>query len=202
MDLPRLISLSGKKNCGKSFLSNICVKLGYTKLSFATNLKLLICDLLGISLVYLNNNKDIPFNYKLKINKDKFCIIYNKTNIPLHIIENSLLNKTFTTYREILQFIGTDLIRNHNSNWHIDNIKDIIYKNPDVKFCLDDTRFLNELNLIKELNGLTFYIKTYKNINDLHISENEMSPENCNYILINKFNNDIVTDFLKIIYTQ
>ena len=62
----------------------------------------------------------------------------------------------FKTVRQLLQFIGTDLIRKYNTNWHVNRIRKMIDKNKNYVF--DDVRFKNELNLVKELGGECWFI--------------------------------------------
>lgn len=201
MTLPRLISFSGKKGCGKSLLASICKEqFGYTRISFANNLKLLTCQCLDITLNELNRHKDDVIK-PIKINN--YNIIYKQTGIHLDVIKEKLSDKYFNSYREILQFIGTDLIRDYNKNWHIDKIKQLIENKPDTKFVLDDSRFINEIELVKHFKGVTFYIINNKDNNiDSHISENEITKSICDFTLINDFNDEFTKNFITLMSNE
>ena len=69
---------------------------------------------------------------------------------------NPLKNVKLNTVRQLLQFIGTDIIRKYNPNWHVNKIKTMIDK--DKNYVFDDVRFPNELKLIKELGGDCWFI--------------------------------------------
>lgn len=200
MTLPILISFSGKKGCGKSLLASICKEqFGYKRISFANNLKLLTCKCLNITLDELNIHKDDVIK-PIKINN--YNVIYQQTGIHLDIIKEKLSNKYFNSYREILQFIGTDLIRDYNKYWHIDKIKQLIENNHDTKFVIDDSRFINEIDLIKHFKGVTFYIINKDNNIDPHISENEITKNMCDFTLTNNFNDEFTKNFITLMTNE
>lgn len=194
----KLISFSGKQGCGKSFLANYCkIKAGYEIISLSDSLKRMICESININLTELNNNKNIVRDIPYKLDYD---IVYKHTNIPKNILHDTLNNKKFYTIREILQYVGTDVIRKYQSDWHINKTIKKIYKiqlkNPNkiTKICIDDVRFKNEMEFIKNLGGECYYIINRNNNNDNileslkeHISENELNENmfHDNKILIN-----------------
>lgn len=171
MKLPKLLSFSGRKQSGKTLLAKICTKYDYKLINFADSLKNVVCNSLEISRDFLEENKDKQNIYNLT-NKIKY--ISNEIDINEQIV-SKILSKPFYSIREILQIIGTDLIRHHNKFWHINKIKEQILNNPKQRYCISDTRFLNEKNTIEELGGECWFIirPVFSNISN-HNSETEL----------------------------
>ncbi len=109
------------------------------------------------------------------------------------------------TPRKMLQYVGTDLLRNNLNNimpglgvdifthafqiWYNNQIKN----NPNIHVVISDVRFQNEVDLIKKLGG--YVIKIYRSgsdTTDMHQSETEMQQiTNYNYFIVN---NESLTD--------
>jgi len=109
------------------------------------------------------------------------------------------------TPRQVLQFIGTDLFRNHGSEllpqvgnniwiWVVKRkLKKILDENPDAKIVITDVRFENELNLIKELGGQIIKVKReIQNNSDNHESEKYIDELYCD---ISVENNGTISEF-------
>ena len=114
MNVKDVICISGRKGSGKSTLSKECVKAGYTLLSFAYPLKKFICKMLNIDLQKLEELKN-DSNYKIDFSTCKNFVV-SELNI------NSEFDVEFNHYftmREILQHLGTNIIRKFDNNWHI-----------------------------------------------------------------------------------
>ena len=180
-----IIGFCGRLRSGKSELAKICTEHGYKKLSFALPLKNLCADILDTSVEELNQLKNNNAQLNITIYKDICDIIHNETNIPLNIIQEICLNKTIKTVRHMLQFIGTDLIRKYNEDWHVNRLKELMQN--DENYVFDDVRFQNEKHMIEELGGDCWYV-VRPNINNIsnHISETSITWHNCyNKIIIN-----------------
>lgn len=157
-NLPKVFSFSGRKHSGKTELGKVCIKYNYELINFADSLKELICNSLDISREYLEEYKDIIVEEHLKYDlSEKIKYISNEINIEEKIVYGFLF-EPFDSIRKILQIIGTDLIRNYNSLWHINKIKEKIMNNPDKYYCIGDTRFLDEKKMIEDLNGECWFI--------------------------------------------
>lgn len=154
--LPKILSFSGRKHSGKTELAKVCLNYNYQMINFADSLKNLICDSLEISREYLEEHKDTIINDKYDLSKN-IKYIAHETNIDEEIVTTFLLNK-FDSIRQILQILGTNLIRNYNPSWHINKVKEHIKKNPNTYYCIGDTRFLDEKQMIEELNGQCWFI--------------------------------------------
>lgn len=163
-----IIAFSGRIGSGKSELAKICQNKGFEKLYFALPLKQLVANLIHVGIEDINPLKNVEKKYKFT--KKDYIYLANETNIPFETIRDEMKNVKFNTVRQLLQFIGTDLIRKYNPNWHVNKIKTMIDKNKNYVF--DDVRFPNELKLIKELGGDCWFIirPTINNVSN-HISE-------------------------------
>lgn len=154
----RVVGIGGRMRSGKQEIAKIFEKYGYQRIYFALPLKQLCADILDISVDNLNELKNNKQEINLTLNQDIIQIISEETNIPYNIVEELGLDKTILNVREMLQFIGTDIIRNYNSNWHIERIRSIIEANSDTKYVIDDLRFPNEKKMIEDLKGVCWYV--------------------------------------------
>jgi len=170
MSLPRIISFSGRKGSGKTELANVCSKYSYTVIYFADNLKDIICNCLDISRDTLEKIKDKEMVFDLS-NKKEY--IAKELQIDTKNIGDLSL---FKSIREIMQILGTDIIRRYNPKWHINKTMMHLETNKDKKFCIGDCHFLNEKNMIEELGGECWYIirPNQSNISN-HVSETELN---------------------------
>ena len=150
----KIIAFGGRIGSGKSVLASICQKYGFEKIYFALPLKKLVADLIRVKIEEINELKNVEKNYKFT--KMDYMFIANQTYIPYDIVYKTMSKIEFKTVRQLLQFIGTDLIRKYNVNWHVNKIRKMIDK--DKNYVIDDVRFQNELNLVKELNGDCWFI--------------------------------------------
>lgn len=163
-----IIAFSGRIGSGKSELAKICQNKGFEKLYFALPLKQLVANLIHVDIEDINPLKNVEKKYKFT--KKDYIYLANETNIPFETIRDEMKNVKLNTVRQLLQFIGTDLIRKYNPNWHVNKIKTMIDK--DKNYVFDDVRFPNELKLIKELGGdCWFIIRPIINNVSNHISE-------------------------------
>ena len=163
-----IIAFSGRIGSGKSELAKICQNKGFEKLYFALPLKQLVANLIHVDIEDINPLKNVEKKYKFT--KKDYIYLANETNIPFETIRDEMKNVKLNTVRQLLQFIGTDIIRKYNPNWHVNKIKTMIDK--DKNYVFDDVRFPNELKLIKELGGdCWFIIRPIINNVSNHISE-------------------------------
>lgn len=152
----KIIAFAGRCRSGKSELASICEKKGFEKIYFALPLKRLCADILHMSIDELNKAKNEGTNINLHFNYDVSTILSMETGIPLKQVIETCYDKRIDNVREMLQFIGTDLIRKYNTNWHVERIREMIDK--DKNYVIDDVRFPNELNLVRELGGDCWFI--------------------------------------------
>ena len=149
-----IIGLAGRISSGKRVICDVFEEFGYARLYFAYPLKKLISELLSKSIEELDSLKNVESEYKFQ--KNELMHISNVTNIPYKVVEDVVGNRSFKTVRELYVVIGTDLIRNYDKDWHVNEIRKLI--KSDKKYCIDDVRFPNEVELINELGGDIWYV--------------------------------------------
>lgn len=153
-----IIGFAGRMRSGKSELANVCVdKYGYIKLSFATPLKELCADLLNVSVDELNRMKNDKTEISLNLGtEDVKKFLVDNTNIQSEMVNRECDGITVKSVRELLQFIGTDLIRRYNADWHVNKLVTMVDK--DKNYVFDDVRFPNEKNMIESLGGDCWFV--------------------------------------------
>ena len=180
-----VLGFCGRLQSGKSELAKVCEQYGYEKLYFALPLKQLCADILGISIDELNKAKVERTDIGVTIGKDICEIISEETDIPLDTVMEICNGVVIRDVRHMLQFIGTDLIRKYNTDWHVNKLRAMIDKDKDYVF--DDVRFPNEKKMIEELGGECWFIvrPILDNISN-HESETSITWNDCwNRIIIN-----------------
>lgn len=198
----KIIGLSGRARSGKTSLAQyLCEYHGAKIVTIANSLKKLCCDLLNVDMKTLNNMKDANTSIKID-DKEKFSEILSiSTNINQNVVLDELNKYNITNVRELLQIVGTNIIRKYNENWHankmVDDIKEIIRLNDKSTVVIDDVRFKNERNAIEDIGGNVFFIlRTYINKVMNHASETSLKWFEYNYDKI-ILNNSTKSNFLK-----
>ena len=185
-----IIGFAGRCYSGKSELAKICEIYGYEIKSFATPLKQLIADLIKVPIVEVNKLKKA--NMSFVISDMDALFLSKETNIPYDIIKEKCDDIVFRNTRQLLQFIGTDIIREYNKDWHVNKIKETLEN--DKKYVFDDVRFINEKDMIQSLGGMIWFVvrPQIDNISN-HVSENTLKWQDFSNVIVN--NNTL--DFLK-----
>lgn len=177
-----IIGLCGRLGSGKTELSRICEENGYRRLYFALPLKILISHLLDTDIDGVNSLKTA--NFELKLTDEQLEFISHETDITFEDVKENLENIVFHNSREMLQVIGTDLIRKFNNNWHVNKIKNMIDSSQD--YVIDDVRFLNEKEMIEEMGGkLVFIVRPYLSTISNHESERTLRWQMFDFVVIN-----------------
>jgi len=189
-----IISFSGRKESGKTELANICVENGYEKRSFATALKKLVCSLLNLqSIDELNSYKNKSIGKT--VDDVMITILEQETGFDReYLIDKCKAITEYSTGRDWLQVIGTDIIREKDPDWHVR--KTFATMDDEKKYVIDDTRFPNELKALKEMGAQCWFIIRNKTDNiSNHPSENSLSYLDFDYMVI--VNNGTLEDFRK-----
>lgn len=173
-----IIGLVGKKRSGKTeaalYLSK---KLNIPSYAFATPLKALVTEMTGLN----DTDKDNTKYYTGKIidlkplKKELFKWKYDQ--LTLNEIDHIKALEYYTCgelYRNMLQYIGTNIFRSRNSHhwchkFHYDHKKE-------TSFIVEDIRFKNEYYLIDSYKESNIY-KISRDIvddYDTHLSETEL----------------------------
>lgn len=170
-----IIALSGRKECGKSEFAKVAEKAGFCRISFATALKRLIATLIGVNLDKLDDYKNTVKDYNL--GETEYQFISKETGIPIESVRKEMTRVKLTTVRQMMQFIGTDVIRKYNPDWHIE--KTLSGLDKDKNYIVDDLRFPNEKEALEKLGAICFYIMRpmVSNVSN-HISETSLGWRN------------------------
>lgn len=123
--MKKSVLLVGKMGSGKSTISDFLQSKRYVKFSLAT---------------WLKNTIDSTYNISTKSKSDKIIIG----------------DKEYTK-RKLYQYFGTEVIRNFDNDFHVRRLLSDIssYGTPFTKFVVDDVRFPNEIELIKQHYDIT-----------------------------------------------
>lgn len=167
----RIIALAGRKEAGKSELSAICEEFGFEICNFAGAMKSLVSEYLHITPEQLNRDKELPQAFVI----DAAFLAY-KLDCEMEEVSKILGNIQFSSIRNALQFIGTQLIRELRPTWHIEQVQKKIKEYPDTNFIIDDLRFRNELGFLHSIGAECWYIIRPANFNiSNHQSEVDVS---------------------------
>lgn len=194
-----IIGFSGRKRSGKTTLAKMLQEEeNAIIITIADYLKHLCCELMNITYEELNTKKDNGYTFDIVPDKRWFNIIDKHTNIGIDNIKKELENVHITTIRQLLQVIGTDVIRKYKENWHVQKmIEDIKSYSKDKLIVVDDVRFPNEREAILNLSGDVFFI-IRPNVSEVsnHSSETALKWQNFDnrHIIIN---DNITEDKLK-----
>lgn len=155
----KLIGFAGRKRCGKTTLAKLLQEEeNAIIITIADYLKYLCCDLMNISYEELIEKKDNGYTFDVVPDERWYKIIDNRTKIGVDNARKELENKHITTIRELLQVIGTDVIRKYNENWHVQKMIDEIESySEDKLIVIDDVRFPNEKEAILSHSGDVFF---------------------------------------------
>jgi hypothetical protein len=179
-----IIGFAGRKRAGKTSLSVYLTRIHEgTIVTVADALKNLCCDLLGFeSIEELNFYKDNGTSYSFNPDKaPKWAKIICEQVFGEYTDEQyneivELLSGIYTyNIRELLQFVGTDIIRKYKPNWHVEKMVEAINNAPTDLVCVDDVRFPNERNAIEDLGGTVFFVMRPDLSVDISNHESEVS---------------------------
>lgn len=165
----RVIGLAGRARGGKTTLANhLKEKYGAVVIPMALALKTMCADIMGVTVDELNERKanKTPFTEEeqggIREGIIKKCsdITHDFANFS-EIIEGKLNDHgNIIDVRDLLQFVGTEMIRGYNPEWHVQQTIAAINSLPeDSLVVIDDIRFPNEKEMVEDnLGGLCFFI--------------------------------------------
>lgn len=160
-----ILGVAGKLESGKDTLADYLVKnYGYKKMAFADNLKLLCMSVFGLTheQCYTTEGKFKEFNEPMVLSENDVVEIadwlshINKFELTIEMISkmNKLVGKEFSSPRIILQFVGTEIMRDCvDSDIHAKIIFNQIEREDLKNVVIADARFENERNIIKTNGG-------------------------------------------------
>ena len=182
-----IVLLGGKKKSGKSEVSLILKNKGYSVLSFAGKLKRSLANASNISEKDFYDNKKKEVLFDCELNTQSFMsYVYVDFKVS---VENRILNtRPVTSIRDMMQYVGTDVLRSIEDQIHIRFFLEEI-KNTIGNIVIDDGRFLNELQAVKNefpTDTISIYLNSNKNIKtDSHLSENAVSEKDFDFVIDN-----------------
>lgn len=171
-----IIGVSGYKGSGKNYFADFMNSHNdYKIVHFADRLKEVCAKVFNhdISEYYSGTAKERPYidgDAVACIEIDDYLEDLKKitglSNMTPH-------NKTAYSHRQLLQYIGTEYIRDANPNYWVEYLVSKI-KNEPGKYLIPDTRFPNEVQVLKELGGIVVMIHRPDAVTggDGHASEN------------------------------
>ena len=202
----KIIAFAGRKRSGKGMLAkgmreyspNVVI------IAVADSLKLLCCKLLKITYDELTQMKDDGTTFEAKVDDYWVSTIKHEVKISDNIIRNEIGGRVFTNVREVLQIIGTDLIRKYSTDWHIDKTIERIKSYGDDKIVVvEDVRFPNEKRRIEEIGGDVYFIirPNYWDVSN-HPSEKALkyTDFNDNRIIINEYSKEQMIEYFNALY--
>lgn len=183
--ISRVIGFAGRMRNGKTQSALYLVdKYDYVKLSCAGALKKLCANLLNIDLDRLNQMKNDNEPIHIQPDETWAITIANTIGVEQNIITQDLKDVVFKDVRDILQYVGTDIIRKHKENWHVDILRSEIASllEQGYNVVIDDVRFTNECDMIKEFGGEVYFVsRRGYNIASTHESENILNDDMFDY---------------------
>jgi hypothetical protein len=149
-----IISISGRKLSGKTTLANEAIKRGFIKISFADKLKRITSELIDCPVEDLSD----PIKKEEKFNTTYYWLdLKNKLEKVLNLsLPNDIQNMLLESKRDVLQFIGTEVLRRVDSEYHVNSLREQI--EPNKNYVTDDCRFLNEFQLLSNLGAVSILV--------------------------------------------
>lgn len=203
-----ILGFAGRKRSGKSVLSKAVASYTPNKvviLSVATYLKDMCANLLGMTfeqmIEYKDNNKSIDVTVD-----DKWInILKKKTTVSHSYLENEVKGTKLKNVREVLQYIGTDVIRKFQPDWHLEQLMaDIDSYSDDTVICIDDVRFPNEKKALEEIGAEIFFIMRPNALFNISNHDSEIAITwdmfDDNHVIINEFDEQTLIDTFRVAF--
>ena len=148
--------------------------------------------------------KDDGTIFEAKVEDYWVSTIKRETNISDDIVRKEIGGHVFRNVREVLQIIGTDLIRKYSPDWHIDKTIERINSYGDDKIiAIDDMRFPNEKRKIEEIGGDVYFMirPNYWDVSN-HPSETSLKyTDFCDSrIIINDYSKEQMIEYFNALY--
>jgi len=179
-----IIALGGRKHSGKTEFTKVAKEFGFIRVSMADPLKRYTAKLFDwpIDDMYSQERKEELLLNPVKFGKEeclKLRSIVGCDDIPLPLIDTIIKTKRYA-----LQFLGSEVLRSYNKDFHI---KKMIESLPNEgKFVCDDIRFMNELDALKKEDCFTVHIgRPYYFDYSNHISEISLNRNDFEYHIVN-----------------
>jgi hypothetical protein len=206
-----IIGITGCKQAGKTTAANMLKELFEQEVierPLAGFLKLVCSLVFDIELLAFEdpNRKEKEFHdpIRLDLNHLRNLYYFFKTDCR---IEDCIphMNRVFWTPRQVLQYVGTEIIRSKSTNAHSKQLLNRIGPELSEKkvFVIPDMRFIDEVEYFTNLNehGPMFFLLAIHNkeaemkgASDSHASEKEYGTIRAHYPCIHVDNNGTFED--------
>ena len=173
-----IVSISGKKLAGKDTFAEFLPN--FKRYAFADALKKGCAKafFLPEELFHDQKLKEHPFIAPIVLDDyhlNKLADVFGFETHPHYYLTGRKVS--LKTPRELLQFVGTDLIRKTiDDNFWIDKTVEALRKETE-NVLIADSRFLNERKLLKSLGAKLVLIKRNSTNSDSHSSENDLGND-------------------------
>lgn len=165
-----LLCFSGKARVGKDTAADYMINSrGWTrKVGFADNLKNICMEVFELSEyeVRTQDGKSSVLREPRVVSKEHLSQVLRCMN-RTHVVNledkdySLMLGMELYTPRDVLQFIGTEVIRLYVPNYHLEAVINSIV--PSEKVVITDARFPNEINSVLDCGGYVVRInRPYK----------------------------------------
>ena len=165
----KVIGLAGRARGGKTTLANhLKEKYGAVVVPMALALKKMCADIMGVNIDELNDRKanKTPFTEEEQVRIREGIVMkclgitHNFAHFDEILTGKLADHGDIIDVRDLLQFVGTEIIRAYNPEWHVQQTMAYINALPkDSLVVIDDIRFPNEKEMVeKNLNGICFFI--------------------------------------------
>lgn len=179
----KIIGLTGFAKSGKSTAAEILKGMGGKELAFAKHLKDVCSVVFNIPRDHFDDQaiKEVRFDFERTIQESDILQILNYFEISGRFVPETILRHKgvrLTSPRHVAQYIGTEMLRNIDSNIHI-NMAFKLNADAQTAFLIcSDVRFYNELCAVKDGSGLMVGISRKAvvpaDLQNLHPSEKEI----------------------------
>lgn len=171
----QIIGIGGETRVGKDTFASLLIDRGYHHGSFAKNLKEMCRQVFNLTPFLTDTQegkeKKLEMPRRLALQQLQHIIRWmGKTHtfdreatrevdlIKREYIDKPTLQtgkpKEFTTAREILQFVGTEICRRIHKDYHVDVLMHTVRHTPG-NWVITDVRFANERDMLKGQFGAT-----------------------------------------------
>lgn len=184
-----IIALSGQKRSGKDSCADVLVRQHkFEKLSLANPIRELGEEIFGIPVsTFIDDHlKEKPFSSPLFLEEwnidDIVVYVEDKWNMPVSAKSLQTMRTFAGTQlnhpRHVLQFVGTELLRNNIDKDIFLKLADQKINNSSKNIVITDCRFSNERQWFKNQGATLCLIKRPQmTFNDTHSSENDLGTE-------------------------
>jgi hypothetical protein len=168
-----IIGFVGRARSGKDSAVRYLQEKGVLEenVKFATWLKLRCADMFGLPLSLLNEgDRTKPFPFPFVFTAEHYMKLREEVQ-PSHDFNKMLpiIGRHLLSPRHMLQFIGTDVVRAMNPEWHVTWTFGNIDQRKNIG--ISDVRFGNEIQGIRRRGGFVVYINRDTVPWEVHSSE-------------------------------